>query len=374
MTLLAIVAALACIPERVRADDAGHCPICGKPLTDTVYICTDKVTGEKVQVCSNCINLPDTCFVCGLPVAHDITRLPDGRVLCARDAKTAVLDDAEAKRICTDTIDELNRVLSRFVSFPVTNVDVEVVDRVELMALFKAPGNDYECPNVLGYTQSETNHGRIHHSISLMSALTASELRAVSAHELGHAWVYENVPAERQKSLGRDAHEGFSELVAYLLMDSENDETQKAAILKNTYTRGQIFCFIDAVQRYGFNDVVDWMKYGVDPVLDRNDPTRVRKVKMPVPPPPSAALLDYRPVPEPPSPSALVLNGITSAPGNPTALINGRTFTVGEEGQVRVAGTNATIRCLGIDADAVRFEVVETGERAILRLKDAGGR
>jgi len=195
-------------------------------------------------------------------------------------------------------------------------------------------------------------------------------LRAVSAHELGHAWVYENVSSGRWKSLSRDAHEGFSELVAYLLMDSQHDESQKAAILKNAYTRGQIFCFIDAEQQYGFNDVVDWMKYGVDPLLERDDAARVRRVIMPVRPPLSAALFDFHPLPKPPSPSVLVLNGITTSPKQPTALINGRTFAVGEEGTVQVGGTNTTIRCLGIATDSVRLEVLGTGEEEVLRLKD----
>lgn len=372
----AVVAFLAAlwVPCPLLAGESDHCAVCGGPLGDWVYTYTDKVTGEKVQVCSACAKLPDTCFMCGLPVAKEITRLPDGRVLCARDVKTAVLDDAEAKRICTETIDDLNRLLSRFVSFPVTNVDIAVVDRVNLMGLFNSPGNDHECPNILGYTQSSTNGGWVHHSISLMSALTESQLRAVSAHELGHAWVYENVSSGRWKSLGRDAHEGFSELVAYLLMESRQDDVQKAAILKNTYTRGQIFNFIDAEERYSFNDVVDWMKYGVDPLLDHDDPTKVRRVKMPVNRPLSAALFDFHPLPEPPSPSALVLNGITSSPNQPTALINGRTFAVGEEGRVRVGGTNATIRCLGIAAESVRLEVLANGEEQVLRLRDADAR
>ena len=191
------------------AGDGVHCDICGQPFGAQFYLLTDKVTGERKQVCDKCVKVTDVCFACGLPVPTNATRLPDGRVLCERDAKTAVLNDDEARRICSQTIDDLNHVLSRFASFPLKNVDVEVVDRVTLTELFKAPGNDFDCPNVLGYTLSASNHGVVRHRISLMSALTATQLRAVCAHEVSHAWIYENVSSLRRRELGRDAHEGF---------------------------------------------------------------------------------------------------------------------------------------------------------------------
>src|SRR6266705_1418331 len=90
-------------------------------------------------------------------------------------------------------------------------------------------------------------------SICLMTGLPRAELRAVSAHELSHAWVFENVPGRRKRTLSRDAHEAFCELVAYKMMSSEDDEVQKAHIRRNHYTRGQIELFIQADERYGFN-------------------------------------------------------------------------------------------------------------------------
>jgi hypothetical protein len=373
--LVAFLAAMGVFFSAIpAAADAGHCTICGGLLGDTVYTVKDKLTGEEVIICQQCVKARDVCFVCGLPVVKNATRLPDGRVLCERDAKTAVVDEDEAKHICSETIDDVNRLLARFVSFPVTNVEMQVVDRVSLMSLFKIPGNDYECPNVLGYTHSETNHGQIKHTISLMSALTAPEYRALSAHEISHAWVAENVPAARRRTLGQDAHEGFCELVAYLLMDATHDDEQKRAILKNAYTRGQIHLFVDAEQRYGFNDVVEWMQYGVYPFLDRDDPTRLRVVHPPSSRLVSAAVLSYSAFPAPPVPPSrdtLMLNGILDQPGHSVALINDRAFVPGEEADVRVAGTNATIRCLAIGVDSVRVQVLNTGEERKLWLKDA---
>src|SRR6185503_15079644 len=161
----------------------------------------------------------------------------------------------------------LDRLFSRFTSFP-ANLRVAIVDRIDLVNLFRMPGNDYECPNVLGYFRAATNHHQRVYEISVLSALRLPQLKETCAHEYTHAWVFENVPAKRKSPLSRDAEEGFCELVGYLLMDSENEEEQKQALLRNDYTHGQINLFVDAEKRFGFNEIVDWMKYGVDDELE----------------------------------------------------------------------------------------------------------
>src|SRR5712664_1946998 len=172
---------------------AERCAVCGEEIKgDTVYLFDDKVTNDKKHVCYNCSILPDVCFACGMPVAKDRVSLPDGRFLCIRDSKNAVLDAEEAKSICVEVKDGLDRLFSRFIVFP-NNTSVSVVDRVNLLALFKIPGNDYTCPNIDGYFQARTNRGGIKYEISVMSALTRSELEEVCAHEYSHAWVFENV-------------------------------------------------------------------------------------------------------------------------------------------------------------------------------------
>src|SRR5262249_1760233 len=143
-------------------------------------------------------------------------------------------------------------------------------------------------PMVLGYIESETNraptsHSQLRHRISLLSALPRAQFRAVCAHELTHAWMAENLPARRKNTLGHDANEGFCELIAYLLMDSQHEEDQMKVILRNNYTRGQIDLFIAAERQFGFNDVVEWMKYGTDAALNSADLNRVRDIEPPAP-------------------------------------------------------------------------------------------
>src|SRR4029077_16117704 len=102
--------------------------------------------------------------------------------------KNAVLNDDEAKQIYDQVHYDLDRLFSRFITFPTTNIATTIVDRVNLLELFKIPGNDYSCPNVLGYISSKTNRaGQIRHKMSLLSALPRGQFKAVWAHELTHA-------------------------------------------------------------------------------------------------------------------------------------------------------------------------------------------
>jgi hypothetical protein len=44
---------------------------------------------------------------------------------------------------------------------------------------------------------------------------------------------------------------------------------------------------------------------------------------------------------------------------------------VNEQGKVRVGNTNVTVRCLAIREDALRIQIVGSGEERELRLKPA---
>jgi hypothetical protein len=355
-----------------------RCAVCGVPLVDRVFIMTDRVTEERKQICPDCANLPKTCFRCGIPVKKDYTEIADGRVLCERDTKDAVLDDEEARQIIAEVQNALERLFARFTSFPSTNVQTAVVDRVNLQSLLALPGgNDYSCPNVLGYTQSITNEGTLVHKISLMSGLPRGEIKAVCAHELSHAWVHDNVAIERRRALAQDAHEGFCELVAYLLMDSQGEETEKKVILKNLYTRGHIHLFIEAERRFGFNEVIDWMKFGQDTFLHAEDITRIRNLrpnagKAPV------ALAGARAVTRSgavagttsvsPGPSKILLKGISWTRARPMCVINDQTFEPNEQGRIRLGSTNVLIRCVAIRQDGVTIRMVNSGEEKMLAL------
>jgi hypothetical protein len=360
--LLLLVVFISASPFLVFAD---RCGICNEDFTgDTVYLITDKITNEKVRTCLDCVRSPERCTMCGRPVGKDFVKLSDGRFLCVRDSKSAVTDSEEALGICAETREQLEKLLSRFITFP-ANVHVSVVDRIHLMALFKIPGNDYECPNILGYFRSITNQHQRRFEINVLSGMRSSELQGTYAHEHTHAWVYENVPAERKKRLSRDAEEGFCELVSYLLMDSQRDEEMKRIQLKNDYTHGQINLFVEAERRFGFNEIVDWMKFGITSELEPANLEHIRRIELPRP-----ARGDVRWVATeaPPGPDKIMLKGISWTKTRAFALINNQSFASGESGKVQVGRTNVVIRCLTVRENSVRIQILDSGEEMELSL------
>jgi Protein DA1 len=347
---------------------ADVCAICGKPITGTVYIATDKVTGERKIICSDCAKLPE-CYICGMPVKEGGVELADGRYLCARDSKTVVLNADEAGRICNQVEDELNHLFSRYTSFP-TNVDVTVIDRIDVDSMFHPPGNDFESPNLLGCIQPMTVDGETRYKMRVMTGLPLAELKETCAHEYSHAWVGENVNRAR-RGLGRDAEEGFCELVGYLLMDSQQEESEKKRVLQNRYTRGQIDLFIEAEQRYGFDQVLDWMKYGTTPQLEAGHLQDLRDLNVP-----AAELAASHPVNHPahlnstpaiPVPAAITLQGILWGSA-PTAIINGHSFEVNDVSKVKFGETNVTLRCVAIQPSSVFVQNVSSGQEQELHL------
>jgi hypothetical protein len=356
-----------CLPLAARAD---LCAVCGRPISgNTIYLVTDKLTGEKEEVCSDCVKLP-SCYICGLPVKNG-TQLLDGRYLCARDARTAVVKADDAERIAAQVKDDLDRLFSRFTEFP-ANVDVSVIDRIDVDTMFSPGGNHFESPNLLGCIRPETVNQATRYKMNLMTGLPLAELKATCAHEYSHAWVGENVPKERRARLGRDAEEGFCELVAYLLMDSQREEGQKKFILQNRYTRGQVDLFIEAEKQYGFDQVLDWMKYGVAAQLAAGQVDQLRDVKMP------ATRSAARPVAGNPAvyhgankpvpvPAILKLDGVLWG-SRPVAIINGHSFLSNDLNSVKIGGTNVAIRCLGIQKTSVRIQHVDSGKEQELRL------
>jgi Protein DA1 len=355
-----VLAYFACV---ARADD---CAICGQQINGEIYLMTDHVAGQQVKVCGNCIKLPP-CFICSLPV-KDGVHLSDGRWLCARDAQSAVMDVDTVQRTFGQIHDYLDQLFPRFTSFP-TNVDVSVIDRVDVDSMFRLVGNSFESPDVLGVTQPIMTNGVKRYEISLLTGQPLSQLEEVCAHELSHAWVGENVSPERHARIERDAEEGFCEMMGYLVMDAMGEDGEKKRVLANAYTRGQVQLFIAAEQEYGFDEILDWMQYGVTGRLVEGHLDEVRDIKKPA----DAAIArfdarrDVGSLP-PPSPSSLQLQGIMW--GNmPSAIINGRSFFPGDELKVPVGQTSVTIHCLSITKTAVEIRNLDTGEKEQLNLQ-----
>jgi hypothetical protein len=343
-----------CVAFVAQAD---VCAICGQEIHGTVYLVTDRVTGEKVEVCSTCIQLP-RCYICGLPV-KDGTQLPDGRWLCTRDANTAVLNPDDILHTFSYVQDDLNKMYSRYTSFP-ANVDASVIDQINVDTVMGS--GSVENSDVLGYTLPSQSDSQKRYKIGLLTGQSQAQLEEVCAHELSHAWVGENVSPERHARIERDTEEGFCEMMGYLYVDSKGEEQEKKRVLANAYTRGQVNLFIEAEQQYGFDEILDWMQYGVAGRLEEGHLDEVRNVKMPASGnmPRPAAFTPRASLP-PTAPATLQLQGIMWG-SMPSAIINGHPFFAGDEASVRVGQAKALIRCITIGKTTVRIKNAETGQ------------
>lgn len=360
---------------------SGRCFVCNKPLPDMAYTRIDQITGQKEVMCPRCSDLPEECHLCTLPVLRDFTELQDGRFFCKRDAKTIVTDEKVAIQLCEQVKQNLDQQFIRFLTFPDTNVTLQVMDKITLQDLFKAAS--FRCPNVAGLTETKTNAGEQVFTISLMTGLQKEELMSTCVHEHTHTWINANVPPDRQKTLGSDAEEGFCELLSYLYAEQQGLNIARTNILKNRYTRGQIHRFIAAYQTYGLQDIVDWMKQGDDALL-MEDLSRVRRL---ADPPKVVASTKAEPksktndvaqvitnappvlAPVRQLPEKLHLQGILWSPTRPMATINGRNFGLQESANVQLRDATVLVRCVAIRPNAVTLQTNNAPDLVVLEMK-----
>ncbi len=352
-----------------------HCDLCLKAFIEVALRSHDAVTGETKVICHRCNKLDHFCYACGMPILKNWVSLEDGRHYCARDASTAVLDTNAVLRIARETDAALRRQFQDVLEFPdETTIERRVIDRIEYRKWYRLPGQDYQCPNLLGVYEPQTN-GVAPHRIHVLSGLTAGETRATYAHELTHAWFEEHVPAKR--NLDQLAEEGFCELIAYMHATQAGEVRAQQLIITNGYTRGQFALFRRAQETYNLPTILDWLKFGGESLLDGADLDMVRRAE---PPPRTSPQLYIRYVtledaasPKPESiPEVLELKAIVGTAQRRTALVNGRAFLIGESGKVRRGEEWVNLRCLEITGSTAAFEVVDSGEKVTLQLPATG--
>ncbi|MDB6020836.1 MAG: hypothetical protein JWQ04_693 [Pedosphaera sp.] len=351
-----------------------RCDICGQPLQLTFYTVEDRVEHKNKKLCQDCEKIEARCFICNLPVREGFKRLPDGRYICARELNSVIESESDAKEICKGVRNDLDRLLSRFLTFPDDNVQLSIVDQFHLSSLFKAPGDENSSVEVYGATSTHTLPGhKFVHSVDLLSHLQKPRLMAVCAHEYTHTWMNENLTRERHVSIEKNTMEGFCELVAYKYMESLNEQGEMEHLKQNNYTVGQILVLIEADNKYGFNAVMEWIKNGEDTTLSLANLDRVRALRDGVvthAAPAAAPGLVYGTAAVPtPVPDTLVLKGISGSGTHRFALINNTTFEAMEKAKVRVGQTTRTVNCLQIGKDSVTIQVDGSAEKQQLFLR-----
>jgi hypothetical protein len=338
------------------------CVVCQKNITQRVYLFTNPYAAEKQRVCSTCAPLDTICAICKLPVRSGSTKLSDGRLLCASDAKEAVLTQDGLDEIYREVKRDLFRMLAGNV-LPDKNVIVELAGRNDLERRVRTQRFPHDKNVTLGVTETRGKSGQFEHHISILSGLRKSRVAAVCAHEYTHAWLHENVVAGRK--LDSDTIEGFCELVAFKLCSDRNDAAERKIILDNSYTSGQIHSLVKAEDRYRFPEIVKWMKDGVDDKVDFRNTARVLVRNHDDAP----IQVAWQPVKPTAVPDTLVLRGISGTPQRRFALVNDTTLQKGEQAKVRVGSSNVVVRCVEISDASVVLTVNGASEPTQLSLK-----
>ena len=345
----------------------GHktCTVCLQPLKKTVYLKTSPYLKGKQSICEQCVNIEHECFTCTMPVLKPLD-LKDGRVLCERDAKTAVLSGETAKQLFDNVKRDLMAVFAGTGKMPDRNVEVAIIDRIAMASFHRVQRFPHHQHDTVGLTRTRANQlGEFKHDIYLLTGLNPARFMAVAAHEYTHAWLQENVPAGRR--LDSDTVEGFCELVAFKLMLQKGETIEQALILTNDYTRGQVHAFL-AVDQSRFYEIAKWMKTGVDEKLD---PATINRVfvltKEPATTAPAWTVAARS---APPAPAVIKLRSVSGTPKRRFALINDQTFAPNELGKVRFGSSNVTIRCLSVTDQSAVIQLVSTGEKRTLLLDE----
>ncbi len=345
----------------VSADDA--CPVCRQRFGNKVFSIKKLGSEDKVLICVECMKLETACYLCGVPVKDKFTKLADGRLLCAEDAKRAVLEQDEAVKIFEDVKRDAQTILSRLGKLPHRNIQLILEAKPKLD---KTGGNvisRHEDSLLMGLTRSRCDGGECQHTIYLLHGLTRERLAVVAAHEYGHAWLHENVT----RKMNQDAVEGFCDWLSYQVIKDKPMTGEMKVLLASDYSQGQLQAFLAAEKQHSFYRVMQWVKSGVEPAVDEQHLERILQLREPAAAEAEPAFAFATAAPLRAAPTNLVLKGLSGTKTRRFALINDSTFALHEKGKVRLGESNLVLTCQEIRDDAVVVQVA--GESAARTLK-----
>jgi hypothetical protein len=340
---------------------AEQCAVCKENIVGEFVWLDHPAMPERRAVCQTCYKLETVCSVCRLPVKQDGVKLDDGRLLCSFHAQDAILAQPEADTVFVDTKREMMRLLRGCGTTPDRNITLTLVDGPHMLKLAEELHTEDGPEKTVGLTRSRREGTDWTHTVYVLSGQRRTRLLATAAHEYTHAWINENVPADRR--LSHNTIEGFCELAAYRIMSDLNEEAEKRFILSNSYTRGQISMFVKLEDSHQFYRLVEWMKAGVEDHLDAGNADSVLALRKP-----EAALPVWPQAVPTKVPDTLQLKGVAGQPGHRLVLVNDLTLAVGEGGQARVGTSKIPIRCLAATESTAEIELTITGQHLWLTL------
>lgn len=340
----------------ISADDP--CPACGKKFGEKAYALIRKGQEEPVHVCGDCVKLDTFCYICGIPVKDKLMRLADGRLLCEKDTKQAVLDPFEARNIFDEVKRDAQTILSRSGALPNHNISLVLEAKERLDKSGSNLISAHEDRLLMGLTRStQRGANEFEHTIYLLHGLTRDRMKVVAAHEYGHVWLHENV----RRKLNQDTVEGFCDWIAYKVIKEKDLPNETRILLASDYSHGQLQAFVMAEDGKSFYRVIQWVKDGIDPEIDFRRLERILQLREQTTEP-AAFSFAFAPPPPRSAPTNLVLKGLSGSKTRRFALINNSTFALNEQGKVQLGDSNVVVQCVAIGDNAVTIQVA--GESA----------
>lgn len=171
-----------------------RCAVCGEPLSGTYSV---NEYGDQFHT-RHTAEVPECCS-CYRPIAQRTTRggvrYADGRAICNICYAKAVTDAGTLNRLLEQVHSKLGGyglAISRNV------LSIKGVDQNQLAAV---AGNNEPITELRGFCKSESSteytngkqtNKKYKHTIYVLNGLPSLQTESVIAHELMHAWIYEN--------------------------------------------------------------------------------------------------------------------------------------------------------------------------------------
>jgi hypothetical protein len=198
---------------------AFKCAVCGKPVLTEYH--TDEF-GNRFH--SSHLLEYSQCSNCGRLICKSITgggkKYPDGREICYLCSSAAVYENQIIRALFLEVKSRLN---SLGINVP-DNISVEGADRNELKRWYggsvsnemKGFCNSVEETRKTGSKIDKVTH---FHKIYVLNGVPSIYLSATIAHELMHAWIYENAG----RYFSAPVLEGSCNFAAYLYLKKSSD-------------------------------------------------------------------------------------------------------------------------------------------------------
>ncbi len=211
-----------------------RCIVCGETITDHYF-----QHNGRGPFCENCVTNRAPCAVCGNPLGDHNWKLHDGRVICDSCHQTAVYDHHRAAELFNWVTQIIIERLRLSTHIPLV---AKLVDRNQLLELVaEKEESPSEPETIFGIYRAEDLNRVVYVEYGLPQILFIQ----VAAHEYAHAWQRENCPMLNSRLVS----EGFSEWVAYKVLQAMGTRKKQAIMLQRADLYGDGLRWMLAVER-----------------------------------------------------------------------------------------------------------------------------